>query len=184
MSHSASSVQIRILIESLRDFDRSEFQKLHFTKCQKCHSGRLHKASYSRNLRGFGLDDPDFTESFERYSLCCSVCRRRTTPVSALFAARRVYSAVVLVAFMVWPRVQEKFKYPNAVTRRRWKAWWEESRSVTLWAMQICAVTGRSDLPLPQLVRALATGKSGGPCRVRVLTFHPDILWGYCSRRG
>lgn len=184
MNTQASSMQLYQLLKSLHKFDKLEFKKLHLTTCPRCSSGRLHSACYYRKLRGFGLDDCSVEEFSLRFSLCCSSCRRRTSPVSSLFAGRFVYSTLVLLAVLLWPRRFRRLSYPAGITKRRWRQWWRESPSVESWAMRARAVTCGADLSLRELVLALKKRPDSQPRRERVLTFHPEILWAYCSRRG
>lgn len=102
--------------------------------CPHC-CGRLDRGDYSRKPRGAPEGVP---KGFGvRFSLCCSVdnCRRRLTPVSVRFQARRVYVgvAVVLVAAaMQGPsparvkRLSESFGMARR-TARRWLAWWQST---------------------------------------------------------
>ena len=55
--------------------------------------GRLDTADYPRKPRAPGLG-PEYRK---RHSFCCAVCRRRTTPPSVRFFARRVYAFPVVV---------------------------------------------------------------------------------------
>jgi hypothetical protein len=183
MTDLASSVQLSRLLKSLHEFDKLEFENLHKTTCPVCRSGTLHQACYPRKLRGFGLGDSSIDEFSLRFSLCCSSCRRRTTPVSALFAGRFVYSTLVLFAAFLWPRRCERLRYPTGITKRRWKKWWRDSLSTRRWTMRVQAVNCAAHLPLRELILSLKRVAGGPPDWTRVLTFHPEILWGYSSRK-
>lgn len=64
--------------------------------CPHC-NGVLHAASYARKPRG----GPEVPEQYcIRLGLCCSSCRRRHLPPSALYFGRRVYWGVVVMVVM------------------------------------------------------------------------------------
>jgi len=98
--------------------------------CPIC-SGTLHSAQFHRKPRGCpaGLG-----QAYDmRCSFCCSQegCRKRTTPASVRFLARKVYSAgvVVLVSALRYgaPRRQSQLAEALGVSRRtvtRWREWW------------------------------------------------------------
>ena len=102
--------------------------------CPHC-GGRLHRGDYRRKPRG---EPEDLPEGFSiRFSLCCSQdgCRRRLTPFSVRFLARRVYvgAAVVLVAAAMQGlsparvrRLSKVLRIPPR-TARRWLAWWQST---------------------------------------------------------
>ena len=68
-----------------------------------------------------------------RFSLCCNLCRKRTTSVSIRFLGRRVYLALAVVL------VSARHAGPTPAARRaaalldvpvrtlgRWRHWWQE----------------------------------------------------------
>ena len=78
-----------------------------------------------------------------RLSLCCARegCRRRTTPASVRFLARRVYlgALVVLVSALAQGlterrlgELRERFGV-SARTVRRWRRWWGEVFALGQW---------------------------------------------------
>jgi hypothetical protein len=102
--------------------------------CPHC-GGRLDRSDYLRKPRGEPEGVPaDFSVKF---SLCCSVdgCRRRLTPASVRYLARRVYVgvAVLLVAAaMQGPSPARVKRLSQAFgmaprTARRWLEWWQTS---------------------------------------------------------
>lgn len=102
------------------------------TRAGGCHcSGRLHKSNYSRKPRCL-LDE--VYEDFDwRYSFCCNICRKRTTPVSVRFLGRRVYLglAVVLMSAGRTEATSAVAKLSGitdvpASTIQRWRKWWAE----------------------------------------------------------
>lgn len=102
--------------------------------------GPLHSARYPRKPRGGppGLGEPYRS----RLSFCCARCRRRTTPVSVRYLARRVYLAVMVVlacamrAGVTGKRVAQLsavLKVPRR-TLERWRRWWlEQFVDTALW---------------------------------------------------
>jgi hypothetical protein len=119
--------------ELLLAVDHEALVGAHEKPCPLC-GGRLDRGNYSRKPRGEpGNGMPDGFSV--RFSLCCSRdgCRRRLTPFSVRFLARRVYvgAAVVLVAAaMQGPsparlrRLCELFGMAPR-TARRWLLWWQ-----------------------------------------------------------
>lgn len=116
--------------ELLLEIDRELLEEARSGPCPHC-GGRLHRGNYERKPRGEPAGLPATFST--RFSLCCSHCRRRVTPFSVRFLARRVYvgAAVVLVAAaMQGPsparlkRLCELFGMA-ARTAKRWLAWWQ-----------------------------------------------------------
>lgn len=118
----------------LLEVDREAAELCREEGCPHC-SGRLDRGDYPRKPRG---EPEGVPEGFSfRFSLCCSVdgCRRRLTPFSVRFLARRVYVgvAVLLVAAaMQGPspaRVKRLSKSFGMAPRtaRRWLEWWQAS---------------------------------------------------------
>ena len=67
-----------------------------YPKSSRATEGPLHRSDYPRKPRG-GPALP--AEQERRFSLCCAVCRRRTTPPSVRFLGPKVYyGAVVILA--------------------------------------------------------------------------------------
>lgn len=62
--------------------------------CGHC-SGTLHQANYPRIV--FGLNAQIAPLYDTRFSFCCSLCRRRTTPPSVRFLGRRRYAATIFI---------------------------------------------------------------------------------------
>lgn len=118
----------------LLEVDREAVEQCHEEGCPHC-GGRLDHGDYPRKPRGEPEGVPE--EFAVRFSLCCSVdgCRKRLTPFSVRFLARRVYVgvAVLLVAAaMQGPsparvkRLSELFGMAPR-TARRWLEWWQTS---------------------------------------------------------
>jgi hypothetical protein len=99
--------------------------------CRRC-AGVVHKANYPRKPRG---GPPGLPASYGcRASYCCAVdgCRKRATPPSVRFLARRVYlGAVVVLASALQHGVsafrarqlKELFGVSQS-TLLRWRSWW------------------------------------------------------------
>lgn len=97
--------------------------------CPAC-GGRLHRADYDRKPRGglWGAGE----EFVRRISFCCASegCRKRCTPESLQFFARRVYLGVVVLlaslaaqAIGTAREIRQRTGVP-ARTARRWLVWW------------------------------------------------------------
>lgn len=94
--------------------------------------GRLHCSNYPRSP--FGLLIKFRTAYEERFSFCCSDCRRRTTPPSVRFFGRRWYPAPLLLlisALMlsINERRLTQIKHYFGITVsestwKRWRRWW------------------------------------------------------------
>lgn len=102
--------------------------------------GRLHRANYPRKPRAC---PPEVLGDFEsRFSFCCNLCRKRSTPESVRFLGRRVY---VALAVAVVPQRRTTLS-ADAVhlcdslnvpprTIARWRQWWSQLFPITsLWA--------------------------------------------------
>ena len=101
--------------------------------------GNLHCADYPRKPRGIPASlRPDHSL---RLSLCCAVCRTRSTPLSVRFLGRRVYLAlaVVLVSASRTASTPTGARLGAELgvarqTLQRWQAWWTEQFPLTpLW---------------------------------------------------
>jgi hypothetical protein len=118
----------------LVEVDREAVERCQEAECPHC-GGRLDRGDYARKPRGEPAGVPE--EFSTRFSLCCSVdgCRRRLTPDSVRFLARRVYVgvAVLLVAAAMQGRSPARVKRLSRSfgmaprTARRWLEWWQTS---------------------------------------------------------
>ena len=125
----------------LRQLDQEKMASVRAQGCRFC-SGQLHQANFPRV--GFGI--PGSMRHFYqvRFSLCCSQCRRRTTPPSVRFLGARRFAALVMV-LMCAQRSGAKEKRLDRIrcrvglsisltTWKRWRKWWKEAFPVTsLW---------------------------------------------------
>lgn len=126
--------------------------------CPAC-GGRLHRGDYDRKPRG-GLWAA-CEGLVRRVSLCCGSkgCRKRVTPESLRFFARRVYvGVVVIVASLVAQaigtarEIRRRTGVP-ARTARRWLLWWRGAFLDTAVFVAIRArLIGVSSSQLPETV--------------------------------
>lgn len=92
--------------------------------CRYC-DNPLHCADYGRKPRGVPCWD-------SRYSFCCSVCRRRTTPASVRFLGRRVYAGIIVVLLAAMAQGLTRVRMEvlrrelgvDVRTLKRWREWW------------------------------------------------------------
>ena len=70
----------------LKRVDAAEASVCRAARCPRC-GGELHSATYLRKPYGLAAD---LRDDARRFSLCCSVCRRRVKPPSVRFFGRRV----------------------------------------------------------------------------------------------
>ena len=102
--------------------------------CLHC-GGKLHQAIYPRSP--FGLPEQFHHLYNERYSLCCSTCRKRTTPSSVRFFGRRWFPAPLLILISALGKgandrrcKQVKRHFGITVSKstwQRWCRWWRDS---------------------------------------------------------
>jgi hypothetical protein len=147
------------VILSRMDFDLAEQARA--GGCAHC-GGRLHSARYPRKPRWDRVLDPDWGW---RWSFCCAVCRRRTTPASVRFLGRHVYPAVVVVLVTALAqglsgRRLGTLRSAIGVDRRtllRWRAWWRETFPQTrFWKearVRFLPAVDRESLPRSLLIR-------------------------------
>jgi len=115
----------------LLKYDMDLAEEAQLEGCGLC-GAQLHQAHYQRKPRG-GPAEMD-EDDWRRFSFCCYVCRKRTTPVSFRFFGRRVYfgAIMVLISAMlggVSPRRREALHRLCGADQRtleRWRQWWAE----------------------------------------------------------
>jgi len=78
-----------------------------------------------------------------RFSFCCALCRKRTTPPSVRFFGRRFYVAAVFA--LIAPRgvhtarwLSQELQVP-VETIRRWRRWWREEFAASAFWLAKCA---------------------------------------------
>jgi hypothetical protein len=93
--------------------------------------GQLHCADYERKPKGCAAAiESDYAV---RFSFCCDICRKRTTPPSVRFLGRRVYVSVVVVLASIarlgmnsaQAAKLERILDVPVRTVGRWKNWWQ-----------------------------------------------------------
>jgi hypothetical protein len=108
------------------DVDLAE--QMHGTACRCC-GGVLHRANYPRKPRAC---PPEVRSEFEsRWSFCCNLCRKRSTPMSVRFLGRRVYLALAVVLVpqrrstlsAAGVQLCDTLEVPTR-TISRWRQWW------------------------------------------------------------
>lgn len=98
--------------------------------CPHC-AGKLYVANYPRKPRGVQRDllGPHYCQ---RFSFCCSVCHKRTTPPSVRFLGRKVYLGAFITLMSAGAHglsteqrtaVLDELDVP-AQTLHRWRRWW------------------------------------------------------------
>lgn len=110
------------------------------TRAKGCRcGGRLDSATFPRKPRGGPPVPPELKaaepDHSRRLSLCCDVCRKRTTPPSVRFVWRRFYLAatVLLLSALrdgLTPRRVARLHALHGVSRHtleRWRAWWRDA---------------------------------------------------------
>lgn len=100
--------------------------------CPHC-AGKLYVANYPRKPRGVHRDILGL-EYTRRFSFCCSVCHKRTTPPSVRFLGRKVYLGGFITLMSAGAHGIER-KQRDALldeldvpaqTLYRWRRWWSE----------------------------------------------------------
>ena len=168
----------------LKRIDAAEAEACRAAGCPRC-GGTLHSASYLRKPYGLSAE---LRDDARRFSLCCSVCRRRVKPPSVRFFGRRFYvgalfllvSALAVAGGVRLETIARRWRIPSA-TLRRWRRWWRETFPATrAWR------TKRGELapppeepPLRRLLRVMR----GRGLRVRLLR---SLVWlmpwtGFCA---
>ena len=118
----------------LTQVDATEAEASRAAGCPRC-GGVLHSATYPRKPHGLaaGLRD-----DVRRFSLCCSVCRRRVKPASVRFFGRRFYvgalfllvSALAVAGGVRLQTIARRWGIPSP-TLKRWQRWWLEAFPLT-----------------------------------------------------
>jgi hypothetical protein len=157
------------LLQSLRFFqfllqiDADLAAQMHATPCA-C-GGVLHRANYPRKPKACRQEIIGDFKS--RWSFCCNLCRKRSTPMSVRFLGRRVYVALAVVVLAVkrnkinaaTTQAGEAIGVPER-TITRWRQWWLHTFCATpLWQAQSGRFMPSVELSeLPQSLMARFTG--------------------------
>jgi len=118
----------------LKQVDAAEAQACREAGCPHC-GGALHSATYPRKPHGLAAE---LRDDVRRFSLCCSVCRRRVKPASVRFFGRRFYvgalfllvSALALAGGVRLQTIARRWGIA-ASTLKRWRRWWLEAFPLT-----------------------------------------------------
>ena len=168
----------------LKRVDAVETETCRAAGCPRC-GGDLHSATYPR--KPFGLSAA-LRDDTRRFSLCCSVCRRRVNPPSVRFFGRRFYvgavfllvSALALAGSVRLQTIARRCGVP-ASTLRRWRRWWQEIFPLTReWRAKRGALAAP---PGEALLRWLLGSMRGASFRSRLLR---SLVWlmpwtGFCT---
>ncbi|MDE0172897.1 MAG: hypothetical protein OYH76_13730 [Defluviicoccus sp.] len=144
----------------LKRIDAAEAETCRAAGCPRC-GGALHSATYPRKPHGLAAA---LRDDVRRFSLCCSVCRRRVKPASVRFFGRRFYvgalfllvSALALAGGVRLETIARRWRIPSP-TLRRWRRWWRETFPLTReWRAkrgELAAPPG--EVPLRRLLRII-----------------------------
>lgn len=143
--------------EGLLAIDTAIVERAAIEACRFC-GGRLHRGDYPRKPRG-GLIGKAAESFGRRFSLCCGRegCRKRATPPSVRYLARRVYVGAVVIAASIVALMKQTASAASratgiaARTTRRWLRWWRGPFTATSAFVQISSrmvpAVSRTQLP-------------------------------------
>ena len=120
--------------DCLKQVDAAEAEACRAAGCPRC-GGVLHSATYPRKPHGLAAD---LRDDVRRFSLCCSVCRRRVKPASVRFFGRRFYvgalfllvSALAVAGGVRLQTIARRWGI-SSPTLKRWRRWWLEAFPLT-----------------------------------------------------
>jgi hypothetical protein len=137
--------------------------QMHASACQ-C-GGVLHRANYARKPKA--CPEEVIGDFVSRWSFCCNLCRKRSTPMSVRFLGRRVYVALAVVVLAVSrnktnaaiAELAQALEVPER-TIARWRQWWLQCFGATaLWQAQCGRFMPSVEMTeLPQSLMARFTG--------------------------
>jgi hypothetical protein len=118
----------------LNVIDRDLMDQAKKNRCPFC-KNTLHQANYPRSPAGMPAE---FRKHYDaRLSLCCNVCRKRTTPPSVRFFGRRWYPMPLFIFICILQcgiserrlsQIKKHFGITvSESTWKRWRRWWRES---------------------------------------------------------
>lgn len=145
---------------SLKTIDQEFVAKTKEKGCVDCGS-ELHQANYPRSPVGLPFQ---FRDAYrERFSFCCSKCRKRVTPQSVRFFGRRWYPAALHILISILSvgiserrLIQVKQHFGIAVSESTWKRWrrWFRERflSTAFWqqAKGLVCISIEENKPFPR----------------------------------
>jgi hypothetical protein len=151
----------------LLQIDANAADQMRGTVCPHCGAGVLHCANYPRKPKA--CPEEMLWKFQSRWSFCCNLCRKRTTPMSVRFLGQRVYVALAVVLL---PQRRSSLSASAieicntldvpARTLARWRLWWSRLFPATsLWQAQ-CArfMPSVQTIDLPTSLIARFTGAS------------------------
>ena len=159
----------------LKQVDAAEAQACREAGCPRC-GAALHSATYPRKPHGVAAD---LRDDARRFSLCCSVCRRRVKPASVRFFGRRFYvgalfvvvSALALAGGVRLETIARRWGIPSP-TLKRWRRWWLDAFPLTRqWQAKRGELAAAPEVPpLRRLLRIMR----GRGLRARLLR---SLVW-------
>ena len=159
----------------LKQVDAAEADTCREAGCPRC-GGALHSATYPRKPHGLAAE---LRDDVRRFSLCCSVCRRRVKPASVRFFGRRFYvgalfvvvSALAVTGGVRLHTIARRWGIPSP-TLKRWRRWWLDAFPLTRqWQAKRGELAAVSEQPpLRRLVRIMR----GRGLRARLLR---SLVW-------
>jgi|GEM_PF-3375667 len=179
-----NSDEERELFRRLSEADRRIAATVAAQGCSKCGRGKLNNGNYQRKPR-FREGSTAWDGVWERCSLVCAQCRRRTLPPSVMFLGRKVYVELVVIAAAVLAQrdgVDAAVAATGvpALTIRRWlgywqrlvdEGWWREMRALfatpPVAASMPTSLVEQAQQTGEQLVRWLARVLAGGTTWLR-----------------
>lgn len=130
--------------------------------------GTLHRSNYPRSPLGLL---PAYRTSYEeRFSFCCSDCRRRTTPPSVRYFGQRRTPAILFLLISAltmsinhYRLTQIKHHFGFSVsesTWKRWRRWWREVFMKTpFWKRKRALIPETKELlPIPRRILSAFSG--------------------------
>ena len=140
----------------LFNIDRDLARLLQAGGCRECGSA-LHYSNFPRKPKGISRTDPRWNDYQRRLSFCCSnrECRKRHTPLSVRFFARRHYLAfVVTLAAALMQGLQASAEQRLCAagipkqTLHRWMQWWRDTFVTTpAWQQLKAYFVGKQVVP-------------------------------------
>ena len=115
---------------TLFQLDRHIADQVRKHGCPSC-AGKLYVANYPRKPRGVQREVLGL-HYYQRFSFCCSLCHKRTTPPSLRFLGRKVYLSAFITLISAGGHglsqkrravLLDELDVP-AQTLHRWRCWW------------------------------------------------------------
>jgi hypothetical protein len=171
------------------DYDLSEQERA--KGCAHC-GGSLHRSDYPRSPCGVPVQHRKYYE--ERYSHCCSQCRKRSTSQSLRYFGRRWFPAPLLTLISaLMHSATDKFctqlhrLFGVAVSKRtceRWKRWWSDSFTATNFWKGVAGIIPIDHLngPFPRRLFSMYTQTSCSDVFLEGKAQTPDVEASFGGR--